>query len=109
MQTQTPKFHAWLAAEKEAQEAERQLHGEMLQFARSASPAPLVDVVLVARAKRARAHALFDGAMQELKEIAQSLHHRQILTTGATLLKPGSPQPPRSSEDSSSQPPRPSR
>ena len=46
-----------LAAEKEAFEAERQLHAQMLQFARSASPAPLADVVLVARAKRARAHA----------------------------------------------------
>lgn len=96
MQTETPKFHAWLAAEKEAHEAERELHAHMLQFARSACPAPLPDAVLVARAKRAKAHVLFDDAMQELKEKAKSLHHRQIL--------PGSAQHPPSSDDSSSQP-----
>ena len=83
MQTETPRFHAWLAAEKEAHEAERQLHAEMLQYARSESPAPPGDLVLVARAKRLKAHALFDEAMQELKVLAESLHHRKILTTGA--------------------------
>ena len=104
MQTETPKFHAWLAAEKEAHEAERQLHAEMLQFAGSASPAPLGDVVLVARAKRLRAHALFDAAMQELKELAESLHHRKILTTGATLVKSAEAEHQPGSEDSASQP-----
>lgn len=104
MQTETPKFHAWLAAEKEAHEAERQLHAEMLQFARSASPAPLGDVVLVARAKRLKAHALFDEAMQELKDLAESLHHRKILTTGATLVKSANAEHQPSSDDSSLQP-----
>lgn len=102
MQTQTPKFHAWRAAEKDAQQAERALHAAMLQFARSATPAPLADVVLVARAKRVKAHALFDDAMEELKEVARSLHHRQILTTGAALLKSADARPQRSSDDPSS-------
>jgi hypothetical protein len=107
MQVETPRFHAWLAAEKEAHEAERRLHAEMLRFARSASPEPLSDVVLVARAKRLKAHALFGDAMQELKELARSLHHRQILTTGPTLPEPantqhqpGSEAPPPSIQDS---------
>jgi len=37
-----------------------------------------IRVLLVARAKRLKAHALFDGAMQELKDLAASLHHRKI-------------------------------
>jgi hypothetical protein len=104
MQTETPKFHAWLAAEKEAHEAERHLHAEMLQFAASTSPAPLPAVVLVARAKRAKAHALFDDAMQELKELAMALHHRKILTTGAALPKPANTQHEPGSDGSPSQP-----
>ena len=103
MQTETPKFHAWLAAEKEAHEAERALHAAMLQFARSATAAPLADVVLVARAKRLEAHALFHDAMEELKEVAKSLHHRQILTTGATLLTSADARHQPGSDDSSSQ------
>ncbi|NML44105.1 hypothetical protein HHL11_10120 [Ramlibacter sp. G-1-2-2] len=104
MQTETPKFQAWFAAEKEAREAERKLHAQMLQFARGTSAAPLADVVLLARSKRAMAHALFDEAMQELDAIARSLHHRQLFPTGASLLKSASAQHPASSDDSSSHP-----
>lgn len=104
MQIDTPKFHAWLAAEKDAHAAERQLHAQMLEFARSGSPAPLPDLVLVARAKRVKAHALFEDAMQELKALAQSLHHRKILTTGAALPKAAKTQHPPGKDDSRSQP-----
>ena len=84
MQTETPKFHAWLDAEKDAQAAERELHAVMLQFAFSATNPPLEALVLSVRAKRARAHQLFDEAMQELKVLADSLRYQQVLTSGAT-------------------------
>lgn len=92
MQTETPRFHAWLAAEKEAHEATRRLHEEMLRFAKGATPAAPRELAVVARAKRLEAHALFDQAMQEVKDLAASLHHRKILGTGATLLKPANAQ-----------------
>lgn len=79
---QTPRFNEWLAAEKEASAAERVLHREMLESARG-GPAPQPDFVLAARAKRAKAHWLFDEAMQELKALAESLHHRRIQTRRA--------------------------
>lgn len=78
MQSPTPKYTEWLAAEKDAQAAERELHAEMLRAARGASTPRLASLVLIARAKRAQAHSLFDAAMQELKSLAASLHHRRI-------------------------------
>lgn len=80
MQPQTPRYAEWLAAEKDAHAAERALHAEMLQAASGASAPGLASLVLIARAKRAKAHSLFDGAMQELKMLAESLHHRPMDT-----------------------------
>lgn len=79
MQADTPKFKEWLAAEKAAHAAERKLRAAMLQFETDRSAPPLDEMVANTRALRARAHALFDGAMQELKELADSLHHRRLL------------------------------
>ena len=79
-QPHTPKFKEWLAAEKAAHDAECELHAAMLRFARTSSEPPSPQVVLAVQAKRAKAHALFADAMQELKEVAESLHHRRILT-----------------------------
>ena len=76
MHSHCPKFNEWLAAEKDASAAERRLHGEMLESARG-GPAPSSDLVLDARAKRAKAHWLFDEAMREMKGIADSLHYRR--------------------------------
>jgi hypothetical protein len=79
MRTETPKFKEWLSAEAEAQAAERQLLALMLQYERNGS-APTLDMLLPSvQAHRVRAHGLFDEAMQELKIIAESLHHRRIL------------------------------
>lgn len=78
MQPQTPKYTEWLAAEKDAQAAERELHAEMLRAARGISTSRLASLALIARAKRAQAHSLFDAAMQELKSLAESLHHGRI-------------------------------
>lgn len=83
MQPETPKFSRWLAAEKEAHLAERELHEAMLQFAGDRGGAPSAHAVLSVRAKRARAHALFDDAMQELKSLAESLHFGHRPSAGA--------------------------
>lgn len=80
----TPRFNEWLAAEKDAAAAERALHREMLDSVRG-GPAPQPELVLTARAKRAKAHWLFDEAMHELKTLAESLHHRRIETRPASL------------------------
>lgn len=79
MQAQTPRFNEWLAAEKDASEIERKLHHQMLESARG-GPAPDTELLLLARAKRAKAHWLFDEAMRELKTLAESLHHRRLET-----------------------------
>lgn len=84
MQPQTPKFNDWLAAEKEASEMERKLHRDMLGSA-GGGPAPDADLVLIARAKRAKAQWLFDEAMREMKTLAESLHHRRINPRPASL------------------------
>lgn len=76
MQPKTPRFNEWLAAEKDAQAVERDLYAAILRFARVPSPSHLDDKVLSAWAKRTKASALFDEAMQEQKELAQSNHHR---------------------------------
>lgn len=83
MQTPTPRFHEWLAAEKKAHAAERELYALMVKSSRDTSAPPLREQVDAARALRRRAHALFDDAMQEMKELSESLHHRRILTTEA--------------------------
>ena len=81
MQTETPKFKEWLAAEKEAQAAELELHAAMPRFARGTSGPPVDELVRATRAKRTTAHRLFDAAMLELRGLAESLHHRRIVTT----------------------------
>ena len=91
MQPHTPKFNDWLAAEKDASETERMLHQEMLASARG-GPAPEADLVLMARAKRAKAHWLFDQAMQDMKTLAESLHHRRIDTRPASTNNESSQQ-----------------
>lgn len=84
MQPQTPRFSEWLAAEKDASEMERKLHREMLN-AVGGGATPDVELVLSARAKRARAQWLFDEAMQELKNVAESLHHSRIDSRPSSL------------------------
>jgi len=79
MQPQTPRFHEWLAAEKDAGEAEREIHRQMIKSA-LIGPAPDSALVLAARAKRVKAHWLFDEAMQELKDLAEALDHRRAET-----------------------------
>ncbi|HET9644561.1 MAG TPA: hypothetical protein VFP68_14685 [Burkholderiaceae bacterium] len=79
MRTETPKFNEWLSAEAEAQAAERQLLALMLQYERNDSAPTLDKFLLSIQAQRARAHRLFDEAMQELKLLGESLHHRRIL------------------------------
>lgn len=91
MQPQTPRFNEWLAAEKEASAIERNLHREMLASARG-GPAPGADLVLIARARRAKAHWLFDEAMREMKTLAESLHHRRIDTRPVSWNGEGSQQ-----------------
>ncbi len=91
MRPHTPLFNEWLVADKEASEMERKLHREMLNAA-GGGPAPDVDLVLTARAKRARAHLLFDEAMREMQTLAESLHHPRIDTRPASLTDEGSQQ-----------------
>ena len=99
-QPDTPKFKEWLAAEKAAHEAECELHSTMLRFAKTSSEPPLPQVVLAVQAKRAKAHALFAEAMQELKDVAESLHHRRIQTRPPGIIDtdrgstPGAPSRP---------------
>ena len=83
MQPETPRFRQWLAAERDAHLAERELHEAMLQFAGDMGLAPTAQAVVAVHAKRARAHALFDPAMQELKLLAASLHRGQPSPAGA--------------------------
>ena len=85
MQPDTPKFKAWLAAEKAAHEAERELHAAMFQCSRYSGTPPLDQTVRSARALRMIANSLFDDAMHEMKDLAESLHHRRILETGTAL------------------------
>lgn len=82
MQTHTPRFHEWMIAERDAQAAEREVYALIVQFAKSRAVPPGEDKLLSAREKRARARRLFPDAMQEMKELARSLGHRQIRTTG---------------------------
>ncbi|WP_427913487.1 hypothetical protein ACPWT1_00465 [Ramlibacter sp. MMS24-I3-19] len=79
MQPDTPLLDEWLFAEMEAGEAEGQLVRAMLDTTRGGC-APTPDLVQTARAKRAKAHSLFDEAMHEMKTLAESLHHRRIET-----------------------------
>jgi len=79
VQPHFPRFHEWLLAEEDASEAERKLHRQMLESAHG-GPAPNADLVRAARAKRAKAHWLFDEAMQEMKAIAESLRYRRMET-----------------------------
>lgn len=88
MHIEAPQFKQWLAAEKQAQAAERQLHAAMLRFSRNTSAPPLDELAQSARALRTAAHGLFDEAMQELKDIADSLHPLRGSSTGATGLHP---------------------
>lgn len=91
MQLPTPRFNEWLVAEKDASEVERKLHRDMLDSA-AGGPAPDTDLVLIARAKRAKAQWLFDEAMREMKTLAESLRHRQIDTRTASLNEKGNQQ-----------------
>jgi hypothetical protein len=83
MQPETPNFRRWLAAEKEAHASERDLHEAMLQFAGDMGHAPTAQAVLAVQAKRARAHALFEDAIHELKSLAEALHRGQPSSAGA--------------------------
>lgn len=91
MPPRAPLFNQWVAAEKDASAIEQQLHREMLESAQG-GPAPDVELVLIARAKRARAHWLFDEAMREMKTLAESLHHRRTNTRPASSDNQGSQQ-----------------
>ena len=101
MRTETPHFNAWLAAEQSAQAAERELHAAMLNFVDSPSEPLLPDMILAARARRAEANALFELAIQEMKTLAESLHHRRIVTSSAGSLQPEAPRAPSSRRDGS--------
>lgn len=83
MQPHAPRFKEWLAAERQANEIERELYLEMLESAKGAPP-PNAALVLAARAKRADAQRLFDEAMHEMRRLAESLHHRRIETRTAS-------------------------
>ena len=91
MRTETPHFNAWLAAEQSAQAAERELHAAMLNFVDSPAAPILPDMILAARARRAEANALFELAMQEMKTLAEALHHRRIATSSPGRLEPAEP------------------
>lgn len=88
MQVDAPRFKEWIAAEKAAAEAERLLHRTMLATV-DGGPAPLAELVLDARAKRAKAHWLFDEAMREMRALADSLHHGRIDTRSSSLHDEG--------------------
>lgn len=91
MQPSTPKFNTWLLVEKEAQAAERDLHAAMRKSAAGAGADGLADLALIAQAKRAKALRLFDEAMGELKNLAQS-HRRSIPAwTGSSSADADSP------------------
>ena len=91
MQPSTPRFQEWLAAEKDASEAERELHRQMLNAARGRC-VPDADLVQSVHAKRATAQCLFHEAMQELKTLAESLHHRRINTRSTSSRAEGDQQ-----------------
>lgn len=74
------KFREWRAAEAAAQAAERQLLKMMLQAEQEGCAHQLDKAAQSAHALRVRAHALFEEAMQELEAVAESLHHRRILS-----------------------------
>lgn len=78
MQSESPKLKAWLTAEADAQAAERELHEAMLRSRDNDPPGLLEPIVARARAKRDLAGALFDDAMQELKDLAESRHHPRV-------------------------------
>jgi hypothetical protein len=80
MQTTTPKFQAWLDAENAAQVAERELYEVMLASFRGTSGPPTAEATATARALRKDAHRLFDEAMLEMKQLAQTLQFPQIAT-----------------------------
>lgn len=102
----TPRFHAWRAAEREAQDAERRLHDAMLRSARSTSAPGLEELARSARALRQRAHELFEDAMEEMKTVAASLHHRRVL--GPHSPRPNATGAPHgSASDTSPIPPQP--
>lgn len=75
---QHPRFDEWLVAEKDASLAERPLYRQMFDAAATGGPGPDEGLVLIARTKRAKARMLFRGAMQEIKSLAESLHHRHV-------------------------------
>ena len=80
----TPRFHEWIAAERAAQEAEGRWHRAQLAFARDEGPPPPSLLEAEALRKRQHAHALFQPAMDEMRTLAQSLHHRELLGTPPT-------------------------
>lgn len=85
----SPKFTEWLAVERDAQAAERELHAEMFKAATGAASPDLTDIALTAQAKRAKAQVLFGEAMQELKTLAESHFPGRIHTwLMATDAKP---------------------
>ena len=83
MQLDTPRFSEWLAAERDAYAAECELHSFVIRLSTGSSDHHLTERVLRTREKRATAHSLFEGAMQEMKACAEWLHYRRILGTGS--------------------------
>jgi hypothetical protein len=72
----TPLFNEWRDAESAARSAERELYEKMLCTARG-GPAPELELIRAVADRRAKAHSLFDAAMQEMKQLAESLHHQR--------------------------------
>lgn len=74
------KFDEWVAAERVAGAAERELYAALLDPAPSMATQLLDNQARFARAKRATAHILFKEAMQEMRAITAALHHRRVVT-----------------------------
>ena len=78
MHPRAPIFESWLQAERSAQAAERDLRSAILRCAKGEGPPPKRRLVQRAAGRRRTASCLFAQAMQELKEIADSLHYRNV-------------------------------
>ncbi|HEX7686592.1 MAG TPA: hypothetical protein VF453_02745 [Burkholderiaceae bacterium] len=93
MRVQTHRFDAWREAERTAHAVERALY--LLQVRSPGRDSPeLQALTQLAGQLRARARGLFDEAMLEMKELAESLHHRRVLAEGRDVSATSAPAAP---------------
>lgn len=78
MRTEIPKFKAWIAAERKAQAAERELHVALRRSLFNSS-VPSQELHSAALESRSAAQQLFPEAMQEIKDVAESLRSERVL------------------------------